>query len=172
MEISKKEKYVLIALTVIVGLFIYFMPTLDSIIRNKVNNPTSKSDTTKEVVEEEQKEVVIPTKFICNKNIATDTQNLDEQLIFNFDSTGNLNSIELFKTIIYANEELFNERETLVTDLLFLNQTISIDENSYMLTINGVADLDSINQFNTNYPTNYEDLKEYLSENKYTCASE
>ena len=185
MEInSKKEKTILIILAILVGLFVYFMPSIDKFITDKKNNRGVKKNKTEEVKEEkketkkeEKKETKKEEKAItynCNvKNIDETTKNeVTKEVIFTINSKDKVEKFILTTTSSFKDIASYNEKKNNNS----LKETgvdivVSSDDKNMVYVEKITKDLTKMSSTtNLEYPNNKKDLEKFVSEEGYTCS--
>ncbi len=155
---KKKKKGSIIPFAICLGALIIAvaaLPFMDSLFMNKYE--------VKEKKEEEKNE--IPDSYSCSYGPTYDevyNYKKEENVEFTFDKKGNVTNVS---AVTSYQALTLNSYEVLKSDLS-TNDDITLDNTNYMIIVRTNTDKIA----STNYPQNYEKLKNYLSQNGYTCS--
>lgn len=116
------------------------------------------------IVEEEVKEPEIPSSYQCSYGPMYDEfygYTKYESVLFKFDESGNVSSTNSeIRYQVYSSDEYNHMLQILTLPL----ENVIYDEENYVVTAKDTS--------TTRFPSNYADLRKYLSSNRYTCVSE
>lgn len=160
-NMSKKDIIVFLIVTILIGGLIYFLPQIDSLITGKKLHG--------------KEEEVVSTKKEVNKYICTfgSNSNLIRQ---NIEATFYLNNEQVTRiytrqTQTYPKEEDYQyalkEVEKENTDEDYTVKVALDNINNTIITTKGINIKEGTK---VDYPTNYEELTDYLEKNNYTCS--
>lgn len=115
---------------------------------------------------EQKKEDNIPQKYQCSYGPAIDSfynYIKSEYVIFTFNKTGEVSSIN--SEIKYQATSM-NDYNQMLQVLNLPNENVTYDENNLVITVKNESSTSDI------FPSEYKELKKYLSSNMYTCVEE
>jgi len=156
---KKKKKGSIVPFALCLGALIITvaaLPFMDGLFMNKYE--------VKEKKEEEKKK--IPDSYSCSYGPTYDEvydYTKEESIEFTFDKEGKVTNVS---SVASYRASTTNSYEVLKSDLSINNNDITLDEKNYMIIVR--TNTNKIE--NTSYPQSYEKLKDYISQNGYTCS--
>ena len=114
-------------------------------------------------IEEKVKESKVPKSYQCTYGPIYDEfyqYTKYESILFEFDKNGNISSVNSeIKYQVYS----LNAYKHLLDVLTLPSENVIYDEENYVITVSDIT--------SARFPSNYTDVRQYLSNNQYTCVS-
>ncbi len=171
MEKSKNPIFIFVLL-LMVGLAIFFMPNISEFVSGLKNGNRNKIQTS----ENKNLNNSIPSTYNCTVVSYSDTsinENITKNVIFNISNKGEVTKFTLTKTSAFDNKTNYDNYKKQINNEQSAGVKIitSSDDKNLVFTEKIEKDLTKMeSKNNLEYPTNYSDLKKFLSEEGYSCS--
>lgn len=169
---EKNEKYLWIAILVVVALFIVFMPSIEKVLMGRKNfnmkNDEIKTDTSD--ASASIKKETYPKSATCLLETNEGETTKRKEVTFTYSTSGTVSKIVEMNTYAYKDQATYdmNKNRTFPKKTGVV-ETIETDDKNLLVVVKDVMTISEMKEL-TEYPTKYKELKTYLSTNNYTCT--